>query len=532
MFCLACFFLSFGFYTSFFFLKDLVFYFFFRMKSARQKPKKAINRRTDGFVPAYLHLEYQSLGLQQILLKPENHVVAMINELYITVQMVKAVYEGNQHQHKSVVDAVILALCHDSAWAVGVFPWLSLDLYRLRTTERIMDVSADEYRQVIANKQLILIPICYRCHLTLCAVYVADKKIHFYDSKPVYKTQEVWRKVVDFVQELYQAKFEVVIKEDIPTQQTNWTCGFYTVFYARSILYDLHMELLYPEDKQIIDDYTPLILGLITQNYDDRGDKDVCKKLPLTEIVEASTSALPETVDNIADSIDEDEEGAVVYEDASDTDSDKVEVIQVSEETVASVPKREDGYRRFLPTEEEARKLIEDDPNIMRFVGLKDGKHHTYNTDGSWQQMLSFMEILRYLEKYPGIPEQCQSTMLALQIIQEEIGRNPELFNSWFYFEKPVGADCSTEYFYWGNLRNRVFVIRWMKELHGIHYKNEEGLKRSKEVKRRKKENNPDFKAMRKQKYRENRRQKRRAEAAAKRAAKASKAANPQVDHC
>ena len=304
------------------------------MEPAKQKPKKAINRRTDGFVPSHLHLEYQSLSLQEILIKPENHVVAMINEMYITVQMVKTVYEGKQHQHKSVVDAAILALCHGSAWAVGVFPWLSLDLYRLQTPELIMNVSEEEYRQVIANKQLILIPLCYHSHLTLCAVYVAEKKIHFYDSKHKYKTQEIRGKVVDFVQQLYEAKFEVVIKEDIPTQQTNWTCGFYTVFYARSILYDLDMELLYHKDEQIIDDYTPLILGLITQSYDDRGDKDVGKKLPLTErrkdddiqvvgmkdidvvspkcrrpqlyfcteIVEASTSALPETVDNIADS--------------------------------------------------------------------------------------------------------------------------------------------------------------------------------------------------------------------------------------
>ena len=232
-------------------------------------------------------------------------------------------------------------------------------------------------------------------------------------------------------------------------------------------------------------------------------------------ISETCPSTLPKTAENDVS-------------DANNDDQIEVDEAFMEEESNISVTKCDSAYRRFLPTEEEAQQLIIKDPSIPRFVGLKDGKLHTYNTDGSWQQMLSFMEILCYLEKYPGIPEQCQSTLSALQMIQEEIGRNPSLFESWFHYEKPVGADCSTEYFYWGNLRNRVFVIRWMKELHGIHYRNEEGLKRSKEVKRKKKENNPDYKSMRKLKYQENRKQRRRAESAAK---KAAKAVNPQVDY-
>lgn len=514
------------------------------------------NRRIDGYVPSNYFPKYQKLSYEELIKLPETHTVAMINEVDITVLHVKRLYEGGKAIHKHAVVGAILALCHDSIFSVGVFVWLDMDFWRHNTVEEVFTLKEAEYRSISANKEMILVPICFRCHFTLCVVWVLERQICFYDSGPSPLTKPVWDKVVSFVSRLYESTFEVVEMEDIPRQTGDWTCGLFTVFYARSILYNHKMIPAEHTDEYLIINFKPVVLELITKDYDDRAENEVDRKFSLAVGMEDVEEVIPKcrrlyygpnasvlpvptgeeatdydgyddydkriVVEEDASDNEDFDESMIVYEDASES-ADKVGKASVQDESmvvckdasdsvdksnisvVVTALKREDVLQ-FLPTDEEARQIIDKDPEFPIFVGLKDMKLHTYNSDGSWKQMRSFVEIFQHLES--EFSEQCQSRVLVLERIQQEIVVNPSLFLSWLDLERPHGEKCSTEYFYWGTSGNRNFVKHWLKRLHGIDIPDSSALHRLKERKKYVKTTS-DYQKKNKELYNERRTRKR-----------------------
>ena len=165
----------------------------------------------------------------------------------------------------------------------------------------------EEYTQLIAGKDLYVIPLGYGGHWTIAIVEKQAERVivEFYDSQPrvvkpapkagddcfplneseVVEEPKIWNNVMKFIQKLFPRNVVKVVVSDLPYQTDGKSCGVWCIFFAEWVMKQDPIIKTVHTQEFLDSSFWPTLLVIVRQEVDYRdAPHSICFTKDISEV--------------------------------------------------------------------------------------------------------------------------------------------------------------------------------------------------------------------------------------------------------
>lgn len=323
---------------------------------------------------------FEHMDLEEIMEKPLDTVVSRQGDVDITVQDLKRLQDKTKYLNEDIIAAYLKCLIQDSRFrSTTVLPFLSIQVVNKTASALAGGRVGRQLKQEVHKDGLVLIPVNNAKHWTLITIDGQSRTMQYFDSKhnPVLPQVRVIKELFEI---LFDTKFDLSVRVDIPYQENNVDCGVYVCKFAEHILTGIDLDF----DDSKMSDFRMEISARI-------------RKLPREIMSSQPRIQVDQHIQMKEDSMEVD----VLSEPEGEQEA-KSDLIFLPSFRRLQFDSIE---RRGVYSYEESMKAISDGIDEPFMGKTKEGREITYNIqEGDWKSMLSITEILNYFS--PGSPKE------------------------------------------------------------------------------------------------------------------------------